>query len=224
MGPITDIARRCGLLVLEDAAQAHGARYLGRRLGTFGDAAAWSFYPTKNLGAFGDAGAVTTDDGELAGRLRALRHPRAEGSDRSRVAACSSRLDEIQAAILGAKLTFLDDWNNRRRRIAARYRGALADVEATMPAVAPWAEPVWHAFVVRSRARDRLQRHLATAGVATAVHYPKPPAEHACFSMPNDGNEGANRLAKEVLSLPIGPELDDDQLEHVVASMCAFDA
>jgi dTDP-4-amino-4,6-dideoxygalactose transaminase len=223
--PILEIARRRELLVLEDAAQAHGARYLGRRVGSIGDAGAWSFYPTKNLGALGDAGAVTTDDDTLAARLQALRYPRAPGADRSGVAASSSRLDEVQAAVLRAKLTRLDEWNDRRRRNAHRYRCTMSDLDAALPTVPDWAEPVWHAFVVRSGDRDRLQHQLEQRGIATTIHYSVAPGAHSCFgdrSRAGLVQSRADQLARDVLSLPVGPELADDQVQHVIDAMRDF--
>ncbi|HVF04178.1 MAG TPA: DegT/DnrJ/EryC1/StrS family aminotransferase [Frankiaceae bacterium] len=205
--------------VVEDAAQAHGARLHGTRVGGAGRTACWSFYPGKNLGALGDAGAVTTDDDHLARTLRLLRN---YGSERKYVheqAGVNSRLDEIQAAALRVKLRHLDAWNARRAEIAARYTEALPDVVAT-PYVARGAEPSWHLYVVRSEDRDGLAERLRARGVETLIHYPTPPHRQPAFasevSLPV-----AERLAAEVLSLPMGPHLSDADVDAVIAAVRA---
>lgn len=205
--------------VVEDAAQAHGARLDGTRVGGAGRTACWSFYPGKNLGALGDGGAVTTDDDGLARTLRLLRN---YGSARKYVheqAGVNSRLDEIQAAALRVKLRHLDAWNARRAEVAARYTAALADVVAT-PFVAPGAEPSWHLYVVRSDDRDGLASRLRERGVETLIHYPTPPHRQPAFasevSLPV-----AERLAAEVLSLPMGPHLSDADVDAVIAAVRA---
>ncbi len=175
LDPILAIARQHGLRVLEDAAQAHGARYKGRRIGGHGDAVAWSFYPGKNLGALGDGGAVTTNDPEIADRLRVLRNYGSRVKYVNEVQGVNSRLDPLQAAILHVKLRHLDDWNARRAAIAAHYREGLAATGLILPHVPAWAEPVWHLFIVRHPQRDALQRHLHEAGIGTLIHYPIPP-------------------------------------------------
>ncbi|HEY1377691.1 MAG TPA: DegT/DnrJ/EryC1/StrS family aminotransferase [Gemmataceae bacterium] len=227
MDAIRAIARAHGLRVIEDAAQAHGARYQGRRAGSLGDCACFSFYPGKNLGCFGDGGAITTDDGELADRLRLLRNYGARQKYQHETAGGNSRLDELQAAFLRAKLPLLDEWNRRRARLAALYSDALADVPGlTLPHVPEWADPAWHLFVVRHPRRDDLQRHLAAAGIGTVVHYPIPPhctpAYAAC-----DWRGGplpvTERLAGEVLSLPIGPHLAEWEAHQVCAAVRAFE-
>src|SRR5262245_57649055 len=164
MGPINDIARRHGLKVIEDAAQAHGARYRDHRAGSLGDAAGWSFYPTKNLGAYGDAGAVTTDDHELAEKVRLLRNYGSKKKYVNEEKGLNSRLDELQAALLRVRLRHLDEWNSRRVRIAAKYIEELSDTELIMPDVCEGADPVWHLFVVQSGRRASLQSHLKSAG------------------------------------------------------------
>ncbi|MEY3013193.1 MAG: hypothetical protein RIT45_1928 [Pseudomonadota bacterium] len=222
MQTIGGIAQRHGLKVLEDAAQAHGARRDGRSAGAFGDAVAWSFYPGKNLGAYGDGGAVTTRDVALARRLRALR---SYGSERKYVhdlAGVNSRLDELQAALLRVRLRHLAAWNERRRGIAAHYQAALAGLPGlTLPHVADASEPVWHLYVVRHAERDRLQAALAEHGVQTLMHYPTPPhhcgayaATHGDVSLPI--SEG---IAATVLSLPIGPQQTETQTSAVVAAV-----
>jgi len=222
LNPILDIARKHGLRVLEDAAQAHGARYMGRRIGGHGDAVCWSFYPGKNLGALGDGGAVTTNDAELADRLRVLRNYGSRVKYVNEVQGCNSRLDPIQAAILGVKLRRLDEWNARRSHIASRYLQALADSGLGIPNVPEWAEPVWHLFVVRHPQRGEIQRLLAEVGIGTLIHYPIPPHLQHAYSghpQPNYGLPLAEQLASEVLSLPIGPHLVDDKVDAVIEAL-----
>ena len=223
MGAIRTIAGRHRLRVLEDAAQAHGAKLGGRRVGGLGDAAAWSFYPTKNLGAFGDGGAVTTDDAELASRLRRLRNYGATSKYVHPERGWNSRLDELHAAILRIKLDRLDDWNAVRRLRAATYARLLAASALALPTVLPDAEPVWHLYVVRSARRDALQRHLAAREIETLVHYPVPPHRQEAYA----GRVSADlpittRLAAEVLSLPMHPHLDDDAQSRVTEAIAAF--
>lgn len=212
LDPILSIARRHGLRVLEDAAQAHGARYKGQRIGAHGDAVAWSFYPGKNLGALGDAGAVTTNDPELADRLRVLRNYGSRVKYVNEVQGWNSRLDPLQAAILRVKLAHLDEWNARRAEIAALYLRELADCGVVLPQVPDWAQPVWHLFVVRHPRRDDFQQRLAQAGVQTLIHYPIPPHRQQAYAglgLAEGALPIAERLANEVLSLPIGPHLSD---------------
>jgi dTDP-4-amino-4,6-dideoxygalactose transaminase len=222
LDPIIAIARSHGLRVLEDAAQAHGARYKGRRLGAHGDAVAWSFYPGKNLGALGDAGAVTTNDADLADRIRVLRNYGSCEKYVNKVRGFNSRLDPLQAAILRVKLRCLDDWNDRRTAVARRYFAELAETELTLPVVPEWAEPAWHLFVVRHLFRDQLQRHLTEAGIQTLVHYPIPPYKQLAYSdfrFAPDAFPLASRLANEVLSLPMGPHLATSELEKVLGAV-----
>jgi dTDP-4-amino-4,6-dideoxygalactose transaminase len=228
MDPILDIAKRRGIPVLADAAQAHGALYRGRPVGALGDAAAWSFYPGKNLGALGDGGAVTTDDAALAERLRILRNYGSRTKYVNEVRGFNSRLDELQAALLRVKLRRLDAWNARRREIAARYLDGLRSAPSVrLPRVAAWASPVWHLFVVRAAARASLQDHLARAGVVTLVHYPIPPhlqAAYADLGWPRGAFPIAERMHDEVLSLPIGPHMTDEQVTEVIEAVIAFGA
>ena len=175
LDPILAIARQHDLRVVEDAAQAHGARYKGRRIGGHGDAVAWSFYPGKNLGAMGDAGAVTTNSPELADRIRVLRNYGSRVKYVNEVRGVNSRLDPIHAAVLRVKLAHLDAWNERRRDIARLYSDALMGSGLVLPHAPEWAEPVWHLYVVRSPERDALQNRLTSAGVGTLIHYPIPP-------------------------------------------------
>src|SRR4051812_4041257 len=173
IGPINEIARKHQLRVIEDSAQSHGARYHGRRTGGLTDVAAFSFYPGKNLGAIGDAGAIVTGDHELANRLRVLRNYGSEKKYYNEMKGFNSRLDEMQAAILRVKLNHLDEWNQRRQRIAALYSDALRGLDGVViPHVPSWADPVWHLYVIRNAERNRLQEHLSAAGVGTLIHYP----------------------------------------------------
>jgi dTDP-4-amino-4,6-dideoxygalactose transaminase len=223
MDPIVTLARRYGLKVLEDAAQAHGARYKGRRVGSLGDAAGFSFYPGKNLGALGDGGAVVTSDDALADQLRALRNYGSRIKYHNEVKGFNSRLDELQAAFLREKLALLDDWNIRRRGVAARYLDELADTTLMLPYVPEWAEPVWHLFVVRHRNRNKFQTDLAIRDISTMIHYPIPPHLQGAYSELALGPGAlpiAERIHNEVLSLPIWPQIGHGDTERVVAA-CA---
>ena len=219
MDAIAGVAARCGLFLLEDAAQAHGARYRGARVGSLGGAAAWSFYPGKNLGAFGDGGAVTTDDAELAERVRLLRDYGAPEKYRHELAGTNSRLDELQAAVLRVKLEHLDEWNDRRRWVAARYLEGLEGTGLVLPEVEPDADHVWHLFVVRTPRREELRLSLADAGVETGIHYPRAPHRQPVFAdlrIEPEVVPVTEALQHEILSLPIGPHLSDDQVDYVV--------
>lgn len=225
LDPILAIARKHGLRVLEDGAQAHGARYKGKRIGGHGDAVAWSFYPGKNLGALGDGGAVTTNDPELADRIRVLRNYGSRVKYINEVQGYNSRLDPLQAAVLRVKLAHLDAWNARRAELAALYRSTLADVALTLPYVPAWAEPAWHLFVIRHPRRDGLQRRLADAGIGTLIHYPIPPHRQQAYAglrLANEAFPVANQLAGEVLSLPIGPHLSIAQCMKVANELVAI--
>jgi len=226
MDPVSEIARQYGLWILEDAAQSHGACYRGRRTGALGDAAGWSFYPAKNLGALGDGGAVTTNDDDLAQRVRRLRNYGSRVKYVHEDQGFNSRLDEIQAAILRVKLRFLDAWNDRRRQIAAQYLRELKDTSLTLPFVPDWAEPVWHLFVVRSRERDSLQQYLQQAGIGVSIHYPLPPHLQAAYRGLGLG-EGSlplsEMISREVLSLPIGPHLTEAQVSTVIRAIRGYD-
>lgn len=216
---LASIARQHGLKLIEDAAQAHGARYRGKRVGAHGDAVCWSFYPSKNLGAVGDAGAITTDDAELAARVRVLANYGSATRYVNEVRGVNSRLDAIQAAILGVKLQYLDAWNARRARIAALYLQELASCGLAMPSVPSWAEPSWHIFAVQTPRRDELRSALAGQGIATQVHYPVPPhlqTAYADLALPKGSFPIAERLANETLSLPIGPHLEGKDVRSVI--------
>lgn len=220
LDPIIEVAQKHGILVLEDAAQAHGASYKGKRLGGHGDAVAWSFYPGKNLGALGDGGAVTTNDASIADRIRVLRNYGSRKKYVNEVLGFNSRLDPMQAGILRAKLKHLDEWNGRRRSIARSYLESLAGTDLILPAVPEWAEPVWHLFVVRHHHRDQLQKTLAQSQVGTVIHYPIPPHQQKAYEHLELAQKHfpiAEQLAGEVLSLPIGPQLGQQNVETVVA-------
>ena len=221
MDPILAIASRLGLRVLEDAAQAHGSRYKGKRVGAHGDAVAWSFYPGKNLGAMGDGGAVTTNDAQVADRIRVLRNYGSRVKYVNEVQGYNSRLDPIQAAILCVKLAHLDEWNGRRTAIAARYQQSIADIGLTLPYVPDWAEPAWHLYAVQHPQRDSLQKALTNACVGTLIHYPIPPHLQRAYEA-SGYVQGqfpiAQQLAIQCLSLPIGPHLGVDSAEAVIAA------
>lgn len=220
LDPILAIARRHGLHVLEDGAQAHGARYKGQRLGAHGDAVAWSFYPGKNLGALGDGGAITTNDPELADRIRVLRNYGSRVKYVNEVQGINSRLDPLQAAVLRVKLAHLDEWNARRSAIARRYQQGLQGCGLKLPQVPQWAEPTWHLYVVRHPDRQALAQRLGAAGVGTLIHYPIPPHRQAAYAGAGHATGAfplAERLAGEVLSLPMGPQMAIYALDRVSA-------
>jgi dTDP-4-amino-4,6-dideoxygalactose transaminase len=223
MDQIMEIARRHEIKVIEDNAQAQGAQYKGRRTGSLGHAAGNSFYPGKNLGAFGDAGAVTTDDEELANRVRLLRNYGCKHKYYNECKGFNSRLDELQAAFLRIKLRKLDEWNSRRSAIAMRYLLELREIHGlVLPTVPEWAHPVWHLFVVRHANRDTLQRKLAGAGIGTLIHYPVPPHLSSAYKSENLASKVfciAEDLASTALSLPMGPHLSETQLDYVVKVM-----
>jgi dTDP-4-amino-4,6-dideoxygalactose transaminase len=222
MTAIRAIAERRGLLVLEDAAQAHGSTFDGRQAGSLGDAAAWSFYPGKNLGALGDGGAVTTDDPAIADAVRRLRNYGSRVKYVNEVKGTNSRLDEIQAAVLCVKLPFLEAWNGRRAAIARRYLAELPGEGLILPTVAALARPAWHLFVVRHRDRDALRTSLAAAGVDTLIHYPIPPHLQEAYRELGQGPGTypiSEAIHREVLSLPIGPHMSDAQVSVVISAV-----
>jgi dTDP-4-amino-4,6-dideoxygalactose transaminase len=232
MDPILKIARRHNLKVIEDAAQAQGARYKGHRAGSLGDATAFSFYPGKNLGAFSDAGAVTTNDPQLAERMTRLRNYGSKIKYQHEEAGLNSRMDELQAAFLRIKLRHLDEWNARRSKIANIYLSQLSTLNSQLilPHVPEWAESVWHLFVIRHPQRDALQKKLTEAGIGTLIHYPVPPHRSDAYSTlrpPSSGSSGqwslpvAEQLASTVLSLPIGPHLSNEMTGKVIRAVNA---
>jgi dTDP-4-amino-4,6-dideoxygalactose transaminase len=224
MDPIRSVCSRHGLKVIDDAAQAHGALYKGKKIGSLGNATAFSFYPAKNLGAFGDGGAVVTNDSTLAERVKALRNYGSISKYDHTFQGMNSRLDEIQAAQLRVKLRYLDPWNQRRREIARVYLEALSccTSEITLPHVPEWACPVWHLFVVCHRNRSQLQEQLARASIETQVHYPTPPHLQKAYkelARTKGSFPISERLSHQVLSLPIGPHLTKEQSNYVASQL-----
>ena len=224
LDPILVIARKYGLKVLEDGAQAHGASYRGKRLGAHGDVVAWSFYPGKNLGAYGDGGAITTDDLSIADRIRVLSNYGSRVKYINDVRGFNSRLDSLQAAVLRVKLNHLDRANEARRIIAKQYLTCMTNIGLTIPFVPDWAEPVWHLFVVRSKKREQLQKQLSLAGIGTLIHYPIPPHLQGAYSDLNlsKGSFPISELIHdEVLSLPMWPQLSTLDAQQVIESVGA---
>jgi dTDP-3-amino-3,4,6-trideoxy-alpha-D-glucose transaminase len=225
LDPLLALAGRHGLAVLDDAAQAHGARYRGRPVGGLTHLTAWSFYPGKNLGALGDGGALTTSDPDLDRRLRSLRN---YGSTEKYVhdeIGWNSRLDEIQAALLSVKLRRLDEFNARRTRVAARYTETLGGQDLVLPRAVDWGRSAWHLYVVRTPHRDALRAHLSAHGVETGVHYPVPPHRQPAFAgtaLARLALPGAEQLAGEVLSLPMGPHLTPAEQDRTIDAVLSF--
>jgi dTDP-4-amino-4,6-dideoxygalactose transaminase len=223
MDAINQMASRYELLVIEDAAQAHGARHKGRCAGCLGAAAAFSFYPTKNLGAFGDAGAVTTNDPELADKIRLLRNYGSRVKYEHLMPGGNSRLDPLQAAFLRVKLGHLEQWNDNRRRTAATYMDKLRGLgEFILPAVPGWCEPCWHQFVIRVNDRERVRHLLDMAGVETMVHYPVPPHLSPAYTNLKYGKGDfpvAEELAATVLSLPMGFQVTAEAQEYIIEQL-----
>jgi len=219
MDPIMAIAEKHGLRVIEDCAQAHGATYKGRKIGTFGDAAGFSFYPGKNLGALGDAGAVVTNDRELADKIRALGNYGSDYKYHHIYKGNNSRLDEFQAAFLRAKLPQLDKMNAERRRVAGRYLSEIKNPKVVLPSVPEYTVPVWHIFGIRCEERDRLEKHLNEAGIGTNKHYPIPMHLQGCYS-DLGFNEGDFPIAEEIsrteLSIPMYYGMTDEEIGYVV--------
>ncbi|GAB4563753.1 MAG: DegT/DnrJ/EryC1/StrS family aminotransferase [Anaerolineae bacterium] len=222
MDPLLAIARRHGLWVIEDAAQAHGARYKGRRVGTLGDIACFSFYPGKNLGAYGDAGAVVTNNPELAARVRALRDHGRRSKYVHDELGWGERLDALQAAILRVKLRYLDQWNEARRQRAQTYSELLADLNVVLPFVPSHIEPVFHCYVIRTPRRDEVLQALREQGIGAGIHYPIALHQQPAYRSLGYG-EGAfpvaEQCSREVLSLPMYPELTQEQQQLVVDAL-----
>jgi dTDP-4-amino-4,6-dideoxygalactose transaminase len=225
MDPILEVARRNNLVVIEDAAQAHGAKYKGRPVGALADIACFSFYPTKNLGAYGEGGAVTTSNAEYSRTIRMLRD---WGQDRKYyhvLRGFNYRMEGLQGAILRVKLRHLDQWTEARRTIAAKYDELLTDSELVRPSEMPWAHHVYHAYTVRTDDRDALHAALQEKGIQTGIHYPVPvhlqPAYaelvHTPLALPQ-----SEKAAAEVLSLPLFPELTDDQIQRVTTALTSL--
>ena len=225
--PIREICRRRNLAMIEDAAQAHGARYKGKVTGTLGDVSGFSFYPGKNLGACGEAGALVTNHDDFAARARSLREHGSSVRYYHDEIGFNYRMEGLQGAVLNVKLRHLAAWTTARRRLAHRYHDLLAGTPLKLPREASWAESVFHLYVVRHPARDRLKAHLEKCGVGTALHYPLPLHLQKCFaSLGHRAGDFpvAERAAQECLSLPIYPELTDAQQDHVAASIKSFAA
>ncbi|GAB3950666.1 DegT/DnrJ/EryC1/StrS family aminotransferase [Spirosoma harenae] len=223
MAPIRELAARYQLKVLEDAAQAHGAMYRNKRAGNLGDAAGWSFYPSKNLGALGDAGAITTNDDELAKRLRALRNYGSSQKYVNDYQGHNSRLDELQAAILSAKLPALDRENKRRRALAKQYLAGIQNPTIILPPADQIEQDVWHLFVVRHPQRDELQSFLRNKGIATDVHYPIPPHQQRAYASWSQLELTiSEQLHREVLSLPLNPVMTDDEVIYIIDTINQF--
>ena len=220
-------AQARGLFVIEDACQAHGARVNGQRVGSFGNLGAYSFYPTKNLGALGDAGAITTNDEALAERARTLRNGGRVDRDHHALRGINSRLDELQAALLCAKLPHLEHWTARRRALAQRYTQALREsswIELPAPDAIN-AESVHHLYVVRTPQRDKLRQHLSDAGIGSLVHYPIPLHRHGAFKALGYSHHAfpvATQSCQEILSLPLYPELSDDECDRIIHALLRF--
>jgi dTDP-4-amino-4,6-dideoxygalactose transaminase len=226
MDPLMEIAGKYRLRVIEDAAQAHGARYKERKAGKLGDAAGFSFYPTKNLGALGDGGAITTNDDAVADRARVLRNYGSRVKYQNEEKGFNSRLDELQAAFLRVKLKKLDEWNGRRKRTAEIYLGGLRGLPGlVLPYTPAWADPVWHQFVIRHERRDELRDFLADQGIETLIHYPAPPSSSEAYG---DMKFGPNELpvcgdlSATVLSLPMGPHCTQSGSQAVIDAVRAF--
>lgn len=226
MDDLAEIARRRGLRLVEDAAQAQGASLHGRRAGALGDAAGWSFYPVKNLGAVGDAGGLTTNDDDLARHARLARNQGSIHRSVHEIVGVNSRLDPIHAAVLGVRLRHLDEANERRRAIAARYAAELAGTRLGLPATAPGVVHAWHQYVVLHPRRDALRAALAAAGIATLIHYETPPhlqAAYASLGIAAGSLPVAERIAAQGLSLPMDPVLRPAQVDHVIETVLAWD-
>lgn len=219
LDPILDLAKEYGLRVIEDAAQAHGAQYKGKRIGGHGDLVTWSFYPGKNLGALGDAGAITTNDAALAKHLQMLRNYGSEQKYINKYLGYNSRLDPLQAAVLRIKLRYLDEWNVRRKVLAALYIEGLQQASLALPSVPDWTFPVWHLFVVRTDNRSTLQKKLADHDIGSLIHYPIPPHLQSAYKELGYAAGAfpiAESLADSVLSLPISPHHSPYEIERVI--------
>jgi dTDP-4-amino-4,6-dideoxygalactose transaminase len=218
LDPILSLASKEGIFIVEDAAQAHGALYKNKRIGSHGDIVCWSFYPGKNLGALGDGGAITTNNSKLAKKISVLRNYGSSIKYVNKVKGVNSRLDPIQAAVLRVKLKHLEAWTQRRRNVANFYSRALDNSSLILPYVPKWADPAWHLYVIRSSNRDELQQYLEEAGIGSLIHYPIPPhmqEAYADLGMLPEDLPFARQIANEILSIPIGPHLDGKQITFI---------
>jgi dTDP-3-amino-3,4,6-trideoxy-alpha-D-glucose transaminase len=226
MDPILAVARKAGIKVIEDTAQAHGAYYRGRRVGSMGDVGCFSFYPTKNLGAWGDGGGIVTSDPAIADRVRLLRSHGEQPRYHHRIVGTTARLDALQAALLRVKLARLDDRNDDRRRLGAALREGLEGTSVELPVLAaPDGDHVYHLFIVRSKERDALRAHLETHGVSTAVHYPfaiHRTEAYADLGMGHGSLPVAERFTDEICTLPLFPTMSDEDVARIVEAMRTF--
>jgi dTDP-4-amino-4,6-dideoxygalactose transaminase len=223
MDPIKKIAAKHNLIVIEDAAQSQGAKYKGKRTGSLGHGAATSFYPGKNLGALGDGGAILTNDESIAKKVRQYRNYGSSIKYHHEIKGFNSRLDEMQAAFLRVKLSVLDEWNNERKRIAQSYSDLLQNSDISVPLTPSYADPVWHLYVIRSRDRDALQKHLKNKGIDTVIHYPIPPHKQLCHQdFARRELPISSLLANEVLSLPMFYSMNDNEIKIVVDAIREF--
>jgi dTDP-4-amino-4,6-dideoxygalactose transaminase len=219
LDPILKIVKKYDLKVLEDAAQSHGAKYKGKRIGSHGDAVAWSFYPGKNLGALGDGGAVTSNNPEIINKIKILRNYGSEKKYYNQTIGYNSRLDPLQASILRVKLKYLDNWNRRRQQIASVYSKSIDAERITLPVENDFTESVWHLFVISSQQRKTMQENLKKNGIDTVIHYPVPPYRQKAYR--NHGFQVkrfqlTDMLSDRILSLPIGPHLKEESVDYVV--------
>ncbi len=223
MEKIWDIANRYNLKIIEDSAQSHGAMYKGKRAGNLGDASGFSFYPGKNLGCLGDGGCVTTNDDELAYRIRAIANYGSDYKYHHIFKGTNSRLDEIQAAVLDIKLKHLDEDNKRRREIAKFYRENIKNPNIILPQLKKEENHVWHIFAVRTNDRDKLKKHLEDNGIETNIHYPTAPHKQECYKeWEHLSFPVSEKIHKQVLSLPISPVLVDEEVRNIVKAMNRF--
>jgi dTDP-4-amino-4,6-dideoxygalactose transaminase len=223
--PILHLAKKYNLKVLEDAAQAHGSRYKGRRVGSHGDAVAWSFYPGKNLGAFGDAGAITTNNDEFANKIRMLRNYGSSEKYLNELKGFNSRLDTIQAAILSVKLKYLDEWNGRRKTISDYYISNLVGSDLILPMTPDYADSVWHIFPIRHNQRDTLREYLNSSGISTLIHYPIPPHMQKTYlnnCYKTNKYPVCSEISNQLISLPIGPHLDMASVDAICQVIKSF--
>ncbi len=225
MDPIMETAKKHNLFVVEDCAQAHGATYKGKKVGTFGDAAGFSFYPGKNLGALGDAGAVVTNNKNLADKVRALGNYGSDYKYHHVYKGCNSRLDELQAAFLAAKLPHLDRMNEERRRIAEKYAAGIKNPKVKLPYVLDACVPVWHIYGIRCEERDGLEKHLNRKGIGTNKHYPIPMHLQECYrdlNVPKGALPIAEEISATELSIPMYYGMTDEEVQFVIDAINAF--
>jgi len=224
MDKIIKIAKNHALYIVEDAAQAHGATYKGKKIGSHGDLVAWSFYPGKNLGAIGDAGAITTNNKDLAEKVRILGNYGSRKKYINEAKGINSRLDSIQASVLNVKLKYLDLWNKQRRTIARKYLEEIHNEQLNLPSKISLAESAWHIFPVQSKSRDKIEKKLGNKGIETLIHYPIPPHKQEIYSkeFSNNNLKISEKISNQLLSLPIGPHLSIQDVEIVIKAINSF--